>query len=308
MPPDLSVVIPAHNEELSVEALGSAFNDFVETIDFSIQLVFVDDGSIDGTIQALQNYPFRAADVKIIKLSRNYGAHAAIRAGVANADADYVMVYSMDMPEPIEDIALFVKELKAGNEIVYSKRMGYRGSLGSRIFAKLARRYIMPEFPHEGLIGVAFGPKAKELLNEHMEDNTSFFFQLFHFGFQRSSFEVKFQERKAGSSSWTFSKKLKLMIDSFVMFSFVPIRAITTLGFILAAIGFLYALVIIIIWLFSAHSLSPGFPTIISVLLIGFGLTNVSLGIISEYLVRTLEAARRRPVFIVDEVFQVRGN
>jgi dolichol-phosphate mannosyltransferase len=302
MTPNISVVIPAHNEELSVPALVSAINRFIETIDFSIQFIIVDDGSTDNTLQTIINSTINCAEVKIVKLSRNFGAHAAIRAGIKNADAKYVFIYSMDMPEPIEDIALFYHELQAGTEIVFSKRMGYRGSLGSRIFSYFAKRFILPDFPTEGLIGVAFGPKVKQYLNDNIEDNTSFFFQLFSLGFSKKSFDVKYIERISGSSSWTFAKRFKLMIDCFVMFSFAPIRTISVLGFIMAVLGFIWAAVLIVIKIFGWFEFSAGWPTIISILLIGFGITNISLGIISEYLVRTLEAARKRPVFIIDDV------
>ena len=304
MTPNISVVIPAHNEELSVPALVSAINGFIETIDFSIQFVFVDDGSTDNTLQAIMDSAINHAEIKIVKLSRNFGAHAAIRAGIKNADADNVVVYSMDMPEPIDDIALFYNELKNGTEIVYSKRMGYRGSLGSRIFARLVNQLILPHYPTEGLIGVAFGQKIKQQLNENIEGNSSLFFQIFQLGFSKKAIEVEYSERETGSSSWTFASKLKLFIDCFVMFSFIPIRIISTLGFILAVLGFFWAIAIVVIKLFALVELSEGWPTIISILLIGFGLTNISLGIISEYLVRTLEVARNRPVFVVDRIIE----
>jgi dolichol-phosphate mannosyltransferase len=121
-------------------------------------------------------------------------------------------------------------------------------------------------------------------------------------GFSKKGFDTDYHERTSGSSKWTLSKKLKLFIDSFIMFSFVPIRVISAVGFILAVLGFIWALVIIVIKVFGLIELSAGFPTLISILLIGFGITNLSLGIISEYLVRTLEAARNRPVFIVDDI------
>ncbi len=169
-------------------------------------------------------------------------------------------------------------------------------------FATLVNKYILPNYPANGLIGVAFGPKAKRELNTNVENNSSFFFHLFQLGFSRASFEVEYQERSAGSSKWTFNKKLKLLIDCFVMFSFAPLRLISAIGFLLAAFGFLYALGILIAKVFNLLQFSAGYPTLISVVLIGFGITLLSLGIISEYLVRTLEASRNRPTFIVDEI------
>ncbi|GHT78382.1 glycosyl transferase [Actinomycetota bacterium] len=301
---DISVVIPAYNESETISYLNAALNSYVAGIDYHIQFVFVDDGSQDDTIEKLRALKIEGASIKIVKLSRNYGSHAAIRAGIANSDADNVMIYSMDMPEPVEDIGMFRDKLLDGNEIVYSERIGYKGSLGSRIFAKMINRFIEKSYPDSGLIGVGFGSKVKKELNNNIENSSSVFFQIFQLGFKRVGMPVEFCEREQGESKWTFKKKVKLLIDSFVMFSFAPIRVISLLGVVLALIGVLWALAIIIIKLFNLYDFAAGWPTTISVLLIGFGITNLSLGVIAEYLSRTLEAARHRPVFIVDEVIE----
>jgi len=301
---DFSIVIPAYNESGNVDLLVAELEKFIETIDYHVQFVFVDDGSTDDTVEKLKQVQINKASAKVVQLSRNYGSHAAIRAGIYHADADRVMVYSMDMPEPVEDIDLFYRELINGNEIVYSERVGYKGSLGSRIFARMITRFIERSYPSNGLIGVGFGPKVKRELNKNIENSSSIFFHIFALGFAKKSIKVEYIERKKGESKWTTSKKIKLLIDSFVMFSYAPIRAISLLGILLAFVGFLWALVIIVIKLFNLFELAAGWPTTLSLLLIGFGLTNFSLGVIAEYLMRTLEAARRRPVFIINEVFE----
>ena len=306
MIPDISVVIPAHNEEQSIPSLVSALNRFIESIDYSIQLVFVDDGSTDNTLQVLMGSSIDHADVRIVKLSKNYGAHPAIRAGILHAEADYVVVYSVDMPEPVEDITMMYRELLAGNEIVYSERKGYKGGLGSRLFAWMITRFIEKNYPTDGLIGVAFGPKVKRELNRNIESSSSIFFQLFQLGFKKKGIQVEYNEREHGTSKWTFSKKLKLLVDSFVMFSFTPIRVITGMGILMSLVGFIWAVCILVIKIFDLFELAAGWPTTISILLIGFGMTNLSLGIIAEYLVRTLEISSKRPAFIVDELIEQR--
>ena len=300
----LIFVIPAYNESDNVGLLVTALKQFIETVDYHVQFVFVDDGSTDDTVEKLKQVQIDKASVKIVQLSKNYGSHSAIRAGIYHADSDYVMIYSMDMPEPVEDIDLFYQELIKGNEIVYSERVGYKGSLGSRIFARMITRFIERSYPANGLIGVGFGSKVKRELNKNIENSSSVFFHIFSLGFTKKCIEAEYMERKQGESKWTMSKKIKLLIDSFVMFSYAPIRAISLLGILLSFVGFLWALVIIVIKVFNLFELAAGWPTTLSLLLIGFGLTNFSLGVIAESLMRTLEAARRRPVFIVDEVFE----
>jgi dolichol-phosphate mannosyltransferase len=301
--PDLSVVIPVFNEVDALPVLIDSIKNYVQGIDFSIQFVFVDDGSVDDTYNQLCRDQIDGSMMKVVKLSKNFGSHAAIRAGIFHADSNNVVLYSADMPEPLSTISQYYTELSNGYEIVYSERVGYKGSLGSRIFGRLVKKLIDPTYPTNGLIGVGFGAKAKEQLNTDIEKNSSVFFQIFQLGFKKKGIPTEFNERTIGSSKWTFRKKIKLFIDSFVMFSYAPIRLITGLGVVMAILGILWALFIIITRLFRLIDFASGWPALSSMLLIGFGITNISLGIIAEYLVRTLDAARRSNTFITDEVF-----
>lgn len=302
--PDLSVIIPAYNEHENVQDVKEAFNAFVKEIDYSIELIFVDDGSKDSTFNELINSEFYCK-TKVLKLSRNFGSHAAIRAGIKNADSDNCMVYYMDMSEPISCISDFYYKLKEGYDVVYSERVGYKASLGSRIFAWLVIKYIEETYPKDGVSCIAFSKKIKDELNNNIENNSSIFFQIFQLGFKKTGIPVNQQERVHGKSKWTLSKKIKLFIDSFVMFSYMPIRSISMLGVIMSAIGIIWAFVIVALKIFGAVDFYVGWPTISCILLLGFGITNISLGIISEYLVRTLDASRNRPVYIVDGVYDL---
>ncbi|MCL2529693.1 MAG: glycosyltransferase [Coriobacteriia bacterium] len=301
---DLSVVIPVFNEAESISSLLAALEDFCNQAQYQIQIVFVDDGSEDDTVALLSEATLSKAAIKLIKLSKNFGAHEAIRAGVFSADADKVVFYSADMPEPVLSIGLFYEKLLEGYELVYSERQGYSGGFGSRTYARLVKRLIRIEYPENGLISVGFGSKIKKELNRNIEDSSSVFFQIFSLGFKRIGIPVAFNERLHGTSKWTLRKKLRHFLDVFVMFSYVPIHAISILGFLLFVIGFIWALIIVITRLVNPEALDPGWPTTISILLLGFGVTNLSLGIIAEYLARTLIATRKRPVFVVDEVIE----
>ncbi|MBR0403974.1 MAG: glycosyltransferase family 2 protein [Eggerthellaceae bacterium] len=304
----VSVVVPAYNEEASIPLFMERAHEFEESVGFAIEFVFVDDGSKDNTYELLVESAAVLRNAKVVKLSRNFGSHAAIRAGIMHSDSDFVVIYSIDMPEPIEDIEKMFLELRDGYELVYTCREGYDGGFGSRMFARLVNKYIEPTYPANGLVGIAFGPKIKEQLNMHPEANSSIFFQVFQMGFSVKELPSRYLEREEGASKWTFRKKVKLLIDSFVMFSFAPIRFISTIGFLLAFLGFIWALAIVIIKLTGVIELAAGWPTLLSVMLIGFGITNVSLGVIAEYLVRDLDATRDRPAFIVDTITQADGR
>lgn len=304
MKPELSIVIPAYNEVACLASLYEAIAGYVESSEKRLQFVFVDDGSRDDTFATLCSWSLEKACIKVVKLSRNFGSHAAIRAGIYYSDADAVMVYSSDMPEPIEDADRFYQGLLDGYELVYSVRTGYEGDFGSKVFSKLIKRFIDESYPAEGLIGVAFGSKIKRELNSDIESNSSVFFQIFRLGFSRLAISTPYCEREAGESKWTLAKKMKLFVDSFVMFSYAPIRVITGFGIAMAFIGLLWAVAIVVLKVFSIFEFAAGWPTMISILLVGFGITNISLGIIAEYLIRTLDAARNSRTFFVDEIIE----
>lgn len=304
MKPMLSVIIPAYNESDNVPIIINEFDNFIKNVDIAIQLVFVDDGSEDDTLERLCECIKTRRHIKIVQLSRNFGSHAAIRAGIQVADADCCMLYYMDMSEPIECIKIYFEKLKEGYDLVYSNREGYKADWGSKIFAFLVVRYIEKTYPKNGVSCLAFNKKIKDALNKNIENNSSIFFQIFQLGYKKIAIPTKQRERTIGVSKWTLKKKIKLFIDSFVMYSYMPIRAISAIGMVLSLVGILWAIYIVICKLFNLIEFSLGWPTVSSILLVGFGITNISLGIISEYLVRTLDASRDRPTFIIDTVYE----
>ena len=129
--------------------------------------------------------------------------------------------------------------------------------------------------------------------------------QVLNLGFRQDFIEYQKVSRKAGKSKWTLAKKIKLLIDSFVAFSFAPIRMVSMVGIFFFFTGILWTLYIMFRKIFF-NDLEPGWPALVSILMIGFGITNISLGIIAEYLWRTLDASRKRPVFIIDDIKEIK--
>lgn len=305
MKPELSIIIPAYNEVEAIPALRDALDSYLATVNFSAQIVFVDDGSADDTVELLKACTYEHATVKVVKLSTNFGSHAALRAGIQHADADRCAFYYMDMPDAPEILGQLMALLNEGNELAYTDRINYQATLGSRIYSWLVRRYIEKSYPRDGVSALAFGPKIKQVLNANVENDSSIFFQIFRMGFRRAGIPDEIQPRKTGKSGWTFAKKLKLLIDSFVMFSDVPLRFISTAGIVMTIICGLMALFILVVKIFNLMPLNPGWPTLITLLVGGFGMLLISIGVMSEYLLRALSAARKRPVYLIDEVTDI---
>jgi glycosyltransferase involved in cell wall biosynthesis len=309
MTTDISVIIPFLNEEDNINDLCNTLEDYAKDKEFRLEIVFVDDGSIDRSVMLLKQYDFKYTKAKIITLSRNFGSHAAIRAGVLKSSSDICVFFSADLQEPVSLIGNVYEKLKEGYDLVSIQKREVKVSFGeklfSRAYAKLIRKYAVKNFPLGGLNNIMFNKKVKDVLNAYIESNSSIFLQIMNMGFKMSIVDMDYNSRNKGESKWTLDKKIKMFIDSFVAFSFFPIRMVSVLGIIMSLLGLLFSFGILVIKLFHIIPLALGYPTLITVILFGFGITNISLGIIAEYLWRAYDSARGRAVFIINEEITV---
>ena len=163
------------------------------------------------------------------------------------------------------------------------------------------QKYAVPNFPKNGFDIVMFSRRVQDCLNNNIEGNSSLFIQILSLGFKQSAVTYYKKARLVGKSKWTVSKKIKLLIDSFVAFSFAPIRLVSLIGVVFFVLGIVWTGYIVFRKLVF-NDLASGWPALMSILMVGFGITNISLGIIAEYLWRTLDASRKRPVFVIEEV------
>ena len=299
----VSVLIPFLNETETIPTLVSELNDFYKENNDNIEeFIFIDDGSTDDSVNQLKsqnsNLPFT-----IIKLSKNFGSHAALRAGIQQAKGTFITFIYADLQDPLSLILELKQEIIKGYDIVWGHRNKTQSGLFSVLYSKLMQRYVNPKYPSQGFDVVMFDEKIKNELNNNIEANSSIFLQILNLGYKQASIKYDKQERVKGKSKWTFSKKIKLFIDSFVAFSYLPIRLVSISGVIMFLIGTIWAFYLISRKII-LNDLDSGWPALVSILTIGFGITNISLGIIAEYLWRTLDASRKRPVYIIDEIIK----
>jgi dolichol-phosphate mannosyltransferase len=306
---NISILIPFLNESQNITHLVTELDKFCKANkEKTFEVIFVNDGSTDNSLALLKDArpSFRSS---VISFSKNFGAHAALRAGIQKAQGDFITFMYADLQDPLELInTLYGKCRNVKSDICWASINNFTRSIFQRAFSKmyarLIKRYVSKDFPENGFDIVMFNKKVQAVLNANVESNSSIFLQILTLGFKSESITYTKVERKAGKSKWTFSKRMKLMIDSFVSFSYAPIRFVTIVGIILFFLGFLlsaYLIVRKVIW----NDLAAGWPMLISILMLGFGITNISLGIIAEYLWRTLDVARKRPVFIIDEIHEL---
>jgi glycosyltransferase involved in cell wall biosynthesis len=305
----VSVIIPIYNEYEGIPFLVENLNTFFGEHEFlRAEVIFVNDGSKDGSVERLMDMRHTEYKAKVISLSRNFGSHAALRAGISIATGELVCFNYADLQDPLELILQMEEKTKEGHEIIWAHRESTKVSLGektfSSLYAYLMKKFAFSNFPEKGFDIVMFNRKVVTQVKNNVEANSSIFLQILGMGFKQTSISYKKRERKTGVSKWTMSKKIKLFIDSFVAFSYAPIRMVTIIGISMFFIGSLWTIYIIARKLLY-HDLASGWPALISILTIGFGITNISLGIIAEYLWRTLDASRKRPVFIIDKIVEL---
>lgn len=303
----ISVITPFLNEEESILKYCGHMDNVAKDMPVDIEIIFVDDGSKDNTVNLLRGFKFKNLKAKIIKLSKNFGAHAAIRAGILHSTGDYAIFMAVDMQEPDDLLERAYSEIIGGYDIVYIDKASIKTSLSEKIFSKifsfLMRKFAVKNYSSTSTGNIIFSRKVINFLNDNVENNSSIHLQILDCGFKSKSIMMNYNSRDAGKSRWTMSAKIKLFIDSFVAFSFFPLRLVSVMGILMFLGGISYG-----VYIFIAKMLNPyillGYPTIVTLLSIGFGITNIALGIIAEYLWRTYDEARARPVFIIDEIYE----
>lgn len=302
----VSIIIPFLNEEENIVFLVSALSDYLKKeTRFEAEVIFVDDGSNDHSKKLLIEQKHKNYSAKIISFSKNFGSHAALRAGILNSSGDYITFIYADLQDPIQIISNLYDKITNGNkEIIWATRnqteSGFIESSFSRIYSHLMKKYVEPSYPEKGFDIVMFSKKVSKILNQNIEANSSIFLQILTVGFNQDFIFYNKKQREQGVSKWTISKKIKLFIDSFIAFSYAPIRFVTIIGIILFFSGLTFSFYLLIRKILY-NDLVSGWTMLTSILTIGFGITNISLGIIAEYLWRTLDASRNRPVFIIDD-------
>lgn len=299
----LSLIIPVLNEEENVAHLVPAIDAaFAAEKDVELELVFVDDGSRDGTFAALSRMAAGDSRLRVIRFSRNFGSHAALLAGFEKCSGDAAAYLAADLQDPPSVLCKMVAKWREGAAVVWGTREKRDDTLDTKLFSfiysSLMRRLALPDMPRTGLDLCLIDRKVINALVDMREKNTSIFGLILWSGFPQVFVPYHREARKRGKSRWTLSKKVKLVVDSFVAFSFFPIRLVTYLGISLSMVGFAYGAFVTINW-FIHDTAVQGWSSIVTLLVMLSGVQLLMLGIVAEYLWRTFDETRNRPPFII---------
>ena len=308
----VSIVTPLFNEEKTVDELIHRLQTATKELDYDFEFVLVDDGSSDRTLEKLIKWKSVDPRLKIIKLSRNWGFQNAYTAGLNNAKGDAIILMDGDLQDPPELIHKFLVKWREGYDVVYSTKTKRQDSLIKRlaisIFYRLYKQFSKVSIENQaGMFSLIDRRVANELIN--CKEKSKFYVGLRSFvGFRQTMVSYERQARYAGKPRQSLRKLINLALNAFFSFSFLPIRLLTYFGLLtlFLSIFAIFAMIFIHfaeinIFLFSYD---PRLTSIIVLILFGYSLQIIFLGIIGEYIARIFDEVRERPYYIVDKIIE----
>lgn len=309
-PPNLSIVIPVYNEEAVLPALAERLRSFMDRLaPLETEIILVDDHSADRSQELLKKICRQDDRFRYARLAKNSGSHVAILAGLAQARGECSVFLAADLQDPPELILQMLELWRAGHHVVWAVREERQGISKADLFLANAFYRLLNllgevNLPPRGSDFALLDRKAVDALLKSAGSHPSIGGEIARLGFSSAQIAYTKEKRAAGDSKWTLGGKLKAFADAFVSFSYAPLRAMSYLGMLFSLLGFLYALVVIAMRLMT-NAPVQGWSSLIVVVLVLGGVQMMMLGILGEYLWRTLEAARQRPIYFLEETSEV---
>lgn len=307
-----SVVVPVFQNETNLPDTIPKLLALGQTLQaYRLELVFVDDGSRDRSLEILTDFSKRFPSViKVVKLARNFGQTPAIQAGLRHASGDCVGIISADLQEPHELFVEMIKQWESGAKFVMGERQareeGISYQMLSGIYWNLIRRFAFPDFPTMGYDFCLLDRQVVADINHINEKNSSIFVLIYWLGYRPVRLPITRTLREKGTSQWRLWSKISFTVDTLIGFTYLPARFITVMGFAMAVLCAIYLVFVLAFW-YHLQAAPPGWMTVVGMVTLLGALTLFSLGIVSEYLLRILDEVRKRPPYVVERVIG-RGN
>jgi glycosyltransferase involved in cell wall biosynthesis len=298
----LSIIVPAFNEREVLTVFHGRLSRVLDTLGMPAEVIYVDDGSTDDTITAIED--LRAADprVTIIELSRNFGKEIALTAGLDHSRGDAAIIIDADLQDPPELIPELVRQWRAGYDVVYARRVSRDGEtalkrLSAHVFYRLIQRVSRVAIPTDTgdyrLLSRRAVAAVKGLREQHR-----FMKGLFAWiGYPQKDVPYHRESRYAGRTKWSYWSLFNFAIEGITSFTIAPLKIATYLGLTTAAIATLYAGFIIYHTLVYGRDVA-GYPSLLVTMLFLGAVQLITLGIIGEYLGRMFDESKRRPLYI----------
>ncbi len=304
----LSAIVPCYNEEENVPFFYEEFTKneaFFKEKEIEWELIYVDDGSKDGTAAEVKKLHEKDERVHLLSFSRNFGKEAAIYAGLNRAKGDYVMIMDSDLQDPPSLLPEMISYMEQGYDSVATRRVNRKGeppvrSFFARMFYRLMRKISKTE--------IMDGARDYRMMTRQMADAILEMKEYNRFtkgifgwvGFQTKWLEFENIERKRGETKWSFWKLLLYSIDGITAFSTVPLSFAAVMGVLFCVLAFVLIVFIVIRTLIFGDPVS-GWPSLVCIISLISGVQLFCLGIVGQYLAKTYMEVKKRPIYLVKE-------
>jgi polyisoprenyl-phosphate glycosyltransferase len=305
----ISIVIPAYNEEDGITELYRRIVTASPAWDDDFEILIVDDGSRDRTVEICERIAASDPRLKVLVLSRNFGHQPAVSAGLMHARGNIVVVMDADLQDPPEELLPFIRKIHDGWDVVYAIRTKRKEGLFKRVcyklYYRLLKKMAVLDIPLDAGDFCVMRGEVVDAINRLPERNRFVRGLRSWVGFRQTGIAYERQSRFAGEPKYNFRKLLKLAIDGIVNFSYRPLQFIMSIGLVLGIFSMLGAVFVVFQYItdwtivgFNPRN-SQGWTSLIFVILFFSSVNLISLGILGEYLGRLFEEVKHRPVWIV---------
>lgn len=303
----ISITIPVYQNEGSLKPLHERIVKAISktSIKTEYEIIFVDDGSTDNSIKELLEIKKKDSNVTIIKLSRNFGQHAANNAAFKHVKGDIIVNMSADLQDPPELITAMINHLINKCDIVLAVRKTVSEKLSKRITSWIHYRLVrisIPNYPAKGFDFWAVNKKAFSAFMTYNDIVRRNQIDLLSIGFKVSEIPYDKALRTHGKSQYNFFKRLNISLSQILATAYWPLRLSSSLGFLFTISGFIYAIYLLILYFYRDTPFNGWTPIMMLILIIG-GIIMLMLGIIGEYLWRIYFETKKRPLFFIDEIY-----
>jgi polyisoprenyl-phosphate glycosyltransferase len=304
--PKISIIIPLYNEEKSFNTLIERITKILDSFEVKIQVVLVNDGSRDNTPILMQLISEKDKRIKSVFLSRNHGHQIAVSAGLVYADGeDAIMIIDGDLQDPPELISEFYQKMKEGYDVIYAirknRKEGFMLRFAFWMYYRIQKMVSNYDIPMDSGDFCMISKRVRDVMISMPEQSRYLRGMRSWVGFKQFGYEYDRQERHAGTSKYSLKKRLEIGFNGIFNFSKVPIRFMYLMGSISIIMAIVYMIVLLYMKLTSSD-LPQGYVTLIFAISFFSGVQLITLGLIGEYVYRTYNQVRQRPLFIIDKV------
>ena len=307
----LSVVVPVFNEAEVIDAFYKRLKKLVDSLNpLSYEIIFVDDGSRDGSYHKLVELANSDPNVRVIKFSRNFGHQLAITAGIDAAKGDAVVVIDSDLQDPPEVIEKFIKKWEEGYDVVYGIREKREGETKMKLFTaalfyRLLKAIIKIDIPADAGDFRLMSRRAVEKFRELRERDRFVRGLVSWVGFKQTGVPYMRDKRYAGETKYPYRKMIKFAFDGIASFSNMPLKLATWFGYITSLLAFLYACSVFV-QKFMGYTVQGWATIMVGMLFLG-GVQLICLGILGEYIGRIFNEIKQRPLYVIEEIYDLQG-